>query len=197
MDYEDVCQIIRLHIFSKWDQFDESRPIENWINSIITNQINNLIRDNYLVMAPPCATCKMNQGGTLCGYTPSGEQCSECPLYKKWQKNKQHGYRMKFALSMDKEEEDEDKKIQVASTSNLNMGGAVDKFHEAMKEKLVPEMWRAYKSLYIDHMDEEELAREMGFTSTTSGKLGYKQIYSIKQKILVIAKNLIKEESFT
>jgi len=197
MDYEDVCQIIRLHIFKKWDQFDESKPIENWINSIITHQITNLIRNNYLVMAPPCVKCTMNQGGDLCGFTKSGEQCSECPLYRKWEKNKKHGYRMKFAVSLDGHSDDDDeKRVQVSSDSNLDMDHCVDKFHEAMRDRLPPDLLVVYNSLYVEHMSEDALARKLGLTSKTSGKLGYKQIYSFKQKILVIAKQLSKEETF-
>ena len=37
-DFEDVEQIIRAHIHAKWDQWDQSRPIEPWINKIISNE---------------------------------------------------------------------------------------------------------------------------------------------------------------
>ena len=38
-DFEDVEQIIRVHIHKKWDQWDQSRPLKPWMNKIITNQI--------------------------------------------------------------------------------------------------------------------------------------------------------------
>ena len=43
MDYDDVSQIIRTHIFKKWHLFDHEKPLGPWLNRIITNQIKNLI----------------------------------------------------------------------------------------------------------------------------------------------------------
>ena len=47
MDFEDVAQILRIHIYKKWDLYDPSQPLGPWINRIISNQIKNLIRNNY------------------------------------------------------------------------------------------------------------------------------------------------------
>ena len=47
MDFDDVAQIIRIHIFKKWHLYDQSKSLAPWINTLISNQIKNLIRNNY------------------------------------------------------------------------------------------------------------------------------------------------------
>ena len=98
-DFEDVEQIIRAHIFRKWHQWDQRRPLRPWINKIITNQMKNILRNNYSNFARPCLNCPFNQSnqheavhGNLCAFTPSGNQCGECKLYAKWEKGKKHAY---------------------------------------------------------------------------------------------------------
>jgi DNA-directed RNA polymerase specialized sigma24 family protein len=49
-DYEDVKQKIRFHIFIKWDKWDRQRPIEPWLNTIISNQIINEIRNKVNIV---------------------------------------------------------------------------------------------------------------------------------------------------
>ena len=97
IDFDDVCQIIRAHIYKKWEQWDQARALEPWLNRIISNQLKNILRNNYSNFSRPCLNCPFNQSkgpsesdapGELCGFTPSGLQCSECPLYKKWEKTK-------------------------------------------------------------------------------------------------------------
>ena len=53
-DFEDIEQLIKLHVYKKWDLWDQKRPIEPWINKITTNQIRNIIRNNYTSFARPC-----------------------------------------------------------------------------------------------------------------------------------------------
>ena len=47
IDFDDVCQIIRAHIYKKWEQWDQERPIKPWLNKIISNQFKNILRNNY------------------------------------------------------------------------------------------------------------------------------------------------------
>ena len=39
MDFDDVSQILRIHIFNKWHLYDINKPLNPWINRIISNQI--------------------------------------------------------------------------------------------------------------------------------------------------------------
>lgn len=45
ISFEDVEQIIRIHIYQKWDQWDQRRDLKPWINKIITNQFKNILRN--------------------------------------------------------------------------------------------------------------------------------------------------------
>ena len=39
MDFDDVSQIIRIHIWKKWKMYDPEKPLAPWLNRIISNQI--------------------------------------------------------------------------------------------------------------------------------------------------------------
>ena len=57
MDFEDVSQIIKIHIYKKWHLYNHSKPLRPWLNRIISNQLKNLIRNNYGNFAKPCVKC--------------------------------------------------------------------------------------------------------------------------------------------
>ena len=103
VDFDDVCQIIRAHIYKKWPQWDQSRPIKPWINKIIGNQMKNILRNHYSNYARPCLNCPFNSDAeySLCSFTASGEQDATCPLYKKWAKGKKNAYNIKITLSLE------------------------------------------------------------------------------------------------
>jgi hypothetical protein len=60
-DFEDVEQIIKAHIHKKWHQWDQRRSLKPWINKIITNQMKNILRNNYSNFVRPCLNCPFNQ----------------------------------------------------------------------------------------------------------------------------------------
>lgn len=196
-DFDDIAQIIRLHIYQKWHLWDSERPLENWVNVIISRQIKNFIRNNYTSVAPPCYKCPMNQGGLLCGFTPSGEQCSECPLYKKWEMGKKSGYNIKFASSLESVDSDDQalsEKIE-NNTSNMNWTESIKNLNKHLKVRLTKELYFVYKFLYVEGKSDEELAKELKFKTNEKKRVpGYKQIYNFKQKIIEEAKNILKEE---
>ena len=41
MDYDDVSQIIRIHLNEKWHLYNSEKPLGPWVNRIISNQIKN------------------------------------------------------------------------------------------------------------------------------------------------------------
>ena len=91
MDYDDVSQIIRIHIYKKWDMYDQEKPLGPWLNRLITNQIKNLIRNNYGNYCRPCLKCAAAEGEKDCNIYE--KQCSDCPLYSHWEKNKKRATR--------------------------------------------------------------------------------------------------------
>ena len=52
--------------------------------------------------------------------------------------------------------------------------------------------------LYIENKDDEEVAKEMGFKSTESGrKAGYKQIKNLKKMLKEKASKILKNKGIT
>ena len=94
MDFYDVEQKLRLHIFRKWDKWNPEMGLLPWLNTVITNQIINLVRNNYSNYARPCLNCPHNGGGSVCKlYTAQTSQCAE---YAKWERTKKHAYDVKL-----------------------------------------------------------------------------------------------------
>ena len=76
-DFDDVQQIIKLHISKKWHMWDQERPLEPWIGRIISNQIRNLVRNHYGNYVNPCPDHQLPD-----------HDSSTCPICQKWEKTK-------------------------------------------------------------------------------------------------------------
>lgn len=198
-DFEDVEQIIRAHIYKKWHQWDQTRSLKPWINKIITNQMKNILRNNYSNFVRPCLNCPFNQscatrdGGeaSLCGFTKSGLQDSSCPLYAKWEKTKKSAYGIKMALTL----ENHTNEVQAMEDNNFSIMDAQDKLNFFMKKELSEKQFLVYKLLFIDNKDEEEVAGQMGYKTSEKGrKAGYKQIKNLKKIFKQKAQEILDKE---
>ena len=192
LDYDDVCQIIRLHVYNKWHLWDQSRPFKPWASMIISNQIKNLIRNNYTSFAKPCLRCQYNMGGTLCDWTKSGDQDRTCADFDKWKKKKERAYNIKLPLTLDD---------GVATQNTSSIKDQVDyklsssRLHELVMGQLSERHKAIYAMLYIDHKDETEVAKKFGFKgdSTKRKTIRYKQISNLKKKFYRIAIKIIED----
>ena len=192
LDYDDVCQIIRLHIYNKWHLWDQSRPFKPWASMIISNQIKNLIRNNYTSFAKPCLRCQYNMGGTLCDWTKSGDQDRTCADFEKWKKKKERAYNIKLPLTLDD---------GVATQNTSSIKDQVDyklssgRLHELVMGQLSERHKAIYAMLYIDHKDETEVAKKVGFKgdSTKRKTIRYKQISNLKKKFYRIAIKIMED----
>lgn len=179
MDFEDVSQIIRLHVYEKWHLYDQSKPLGPWLNKVIAHQIKNLIRNIYGNYARPCLKCAAAEPDNLCKIYSS--QCADCPLYAAWEKNKKRAYDIKIPLSLETFENDAE--IGYHDEQNIDTIAAV--IHAKMKEELRPIEWTIYKLLFIDNLSEEEAATRVGYKSNEANRRpGYKQIRNIRKAIL-------------
>jgi len=193
MDYEDVAQIIRFHISKKWKMWKQERPLEPWIARITVNQIKNLLRNNYSNYVRPCLACKFNMGNEppACSITPSGRQCSECPLYKKWEKTKKSAYDVKLCVSIENHSES----VHGMRDANFDILSSAQRLHEEMKHRLATKQYKVYSRLYIDGADEEKVAMEMGYKTNEKGKkAGYKQIKNLKKLFKQVATKILQDE---
>jgi len=193
ISFEDVEQIIRVHIYQKWDQWDQKRDLKPWINKIITNQFKNILRNYYLNFAKPCSNCPFDTsigGENLCSFTKSGSQDNTCPLYKKWTKSKKGAHDVKIPLRLDAQE------YESASfaVNSFNIDLAIKSVQVHLKEELSERYYLIYEMLFIHNKTEDEVAKQLGYKTNEQGrKAGYKQIKNIKktlkEKVIKIIKN--------
>jgi DNA-directed RNA polymerase specialized sigma24 family protein len=183
IDFEDVSQIIRFHIYKKWNLYDEKKPMLPWINRIISNQIKNLIRNNYGNYARPCLKCAAALGESECRIY--GKQDQGCPMFNNWTKAKKNAYDLKMAVSI----EDHSYEINNQVCINSDIQKATQNLHEKMKQVLKPVEWKVYELLYINHKTEEQVCKILKFKYDKEAKSAYnKQLKNIQKSIIRKAK---------
>lgn len=179
IDFEDVSQIIKIHIFKKWPLFDDSKRLEPWINAIVSNQIKNLIRNNYGNYSKPCVKCGAAIGGDGCAIY--SEQCSSCPLYAKWEKTKKHALNIKKCQST----EENSNYIQAQEDESFSLEHNISKLNDFLPKILKENEYKFYQLYFIEKNSEEYIAKKMKFkTCEANRKPGYKQIQNIKKSII-------------
>lgn len=191
MDYDDVSQIIRVHIHKKWSQYDQDKPLEPWINKIITHQMKNLVRNNYSNYAKPCVKCAAAQADDGCSLYV--KQCSACPLFKSWEKRKKNAYNIKIPVSIEYHTHELSEKFD----DGADILGSMKRLESKLKEILKPVEWIVYEALYINDMSEADLAAKLGYTTSECNRTpGYKQIKNIQKSLfLKVKKHLYSEGS--
>lgn len=183
MDFSDVAQILRIHIYKKWHLYDHKKPLAPWVNRIISNQIKNLIRNNYSNFTRPCLKCAAAEGEDGCNIY--GQQCNKCPLYANWEKSKKSAHDTKLTLSM----ENHSQEINNLPSDSLDLEESAKNIHIKMEKVLKPIEWKVYKYLYIEGKDEEQTAKLMGYRTSEKNRIaGYKQIKNIKKIIIIKVK---------
>lgn len=183
----DVSQIIRFHIFKKLHLYDESRPFLPWVNTVISAQIKNIVRNNYSNYTRPCLRCDAAEGDNLCRIFT--KQCSQCPLYDHWEKHKKAAYNTKLPVSLNALET-----MPEGHYSDLDYDKGAKRLHKKMRECLKSNEYLVYKYLYINGLPEEGLAEFMGYKTTEKDRSpGYKILKLIKKKIIALAKEKVKE----
>ena len=186
MDFDDVSQILRIHIFKKLHLYDQSQPLAPWLNRIISNQIKNLVRNNYGNYSRPCLKCAAAESSDLCKIY--GKQDNTCPLYANWEKTKKVAHDVKIPLPL----ENHSQEVFNMSEDKVDLQRNIDKIHSKMQEVLKPLEWKIYQCLYKENLTEEQTAKRMGYKTTEKNRSpGYKQIKNI-QKIIIakVKKNL-------
>jgi hypothetical protein len=190
MDFDDVSQIIKLHIYRKWHMWDQSKPLEPWIGRIISNQLKNIIRNNYTNYARPCLICPHNSGDETCAVSPNGMQGNFCDFFSKWEKNKKSGYDIMVPLPLENHKQE----IEQTIDSSFFSFNSVELLNEEMKKVLTIKQYSAYIMLFFESCEEKDVAKFMGYKTTEKNRMiGYKQIKNLKklfrEKALDILKN--------
>lgn len=199
MEFEDLEQIIATHIYKKWHLWDQAKPLENWVNSVITNQILNLVRNNYINYAKPCYNCPHNlscnealqpQEKGHCDLTSSGLQDSECPEYSHWEKTKQKAFNVRLPVSYEKYGAE----IAVQESSDYDYESAFVKIKTEMQNRLSEKHFNIFNMLFFENMNDEEVAAKIGFKTNEKGrKPGYARIATLKKKFRAMMREIVDE----
>jgi len=186
MDFSDVSQILRIHIYKKWDMYNQKQPLAPWVNRIVSNQIKNLIRNNYGNYSRPCLKCAAAEQEDGCSIYAS--QCNKCPLYAKWEKSKKSAYNIRLPVAL----ENHTQEVHNIIEDEIDIEKAAKNIHAKMRQVLKPIEWKFYDLYYIQHKSEEESAKLMGYkTNEKNRKIGYKQVKNLKKSIMIKVKKLL------
>lgn len=110
-DVEDMKQQARLFAIQGMDNYDESRPLENFLWTHVRNRLFNFKRDNFERPDKPCLSCPF--------YDPSCKnsrnECEEfedrrdCTLYEGWVSRNQRKKNLISTTSLDNTQHSRDK----------------------------------------------------------------------------------------
>jgi DNA-directed RNA polymerase specialized sigma24 family protein len=189
-DFEDVRQIIKLHIYKKWHMWDQKRPLEPWLATIISNQIKNLIRNHYGNYVKPCVGCQYAVDETGCLLNRSKTQSSECKDYKNWELRKKSAFSLKIPVST----EHHDHEISSKPQQDFSYENSLRKLNKHMERSLSEIHYKAYCMLFFDKCSEEDVAKFMGYkTNEKKRKAGYRQVKNLKKLFMQKATEIIEE----
>lgn len=186
MDYSDVHQIILIHIYKKIHLWDQSRPIGPWLNTLITHQISNLLRNLFSNFSRPCLKCAAAESDNLCSlYTT---QCSACPIYNYWEKHKRNAYNTKLPLTI----ENHIQEVFDIPGSSIDIEKTLENLHEVMRRHLNNYEYNLYKQLYIKHVSESDLANIM-YKQNKNNSINFyaKQIFNFRKRVIAKARSIV------
>ena len=193
LEWEDVSQILILRVWTKFDKYSTAKgTFEHWLNKLITNALNNLIRDNFSKYSRPCiAGCVYNLGNDDCSFTQSRKQCSECPLYKKWTVKKQQQFNMITSLSL----EDHSNETYNIESDGASVDFSKQVIDDRLKESLSIRDYKIYKMMFIDHKSLEYIGKKMNFKLLPSSHIpGYQELLKLKRKFINLSREIIIDE---
>ena len=78
--------------------------------------------------------------------------------------------------------------------SHVDIDASIQKLSKELKKVLPQKQYKIYDMLYVKHMDEEDVAKIMGYKTSEKGrKAGYKQLKNLKKIFKDKAINILKK----
>lgn len=188
LDYSDISQILRIHIWKKWHLYQQNRPLKPWLNIVIRSQIKNLIRNLYSNFSRPCLKCYAAIDNDGCKIYKT--QCEKCPLFANWLISKKPAMNIKVPVTIENHVDE----VRNIFDDSYDVSKNIGKAHIAMKKILKPLEFQIYEGLFILHEDESVVAKKLGYISNERGRNpGYKQIKNQRKVIINKFKKALKE----
>ena len=204
MEWEDVQSVLMTRIFQQLDHYDPSRPLDRWVNRLLTNAIKSLLRDKVFKDAKPCTSgqapgfnmgssygrgCACYLGDGRCSWTKSGMADSSCKFYAAWQRKKQAKHAISTAASI----ENHYNESQSMPDDFFDVEAAKRVIDENIQRRLTKDEYRIYVLLYVNHLTIKEAVKQMGFVEPDNTK-GYMHIRGMALKIKEVAKQIVSEQ---
>ena len=190
MDYDDVCQIIRLHVHKKWHLWDQTRTFGPWCNRVISHQITNLIRNHYTSFQKPSLKCPNYTSDNGCNFTKSGVQDTSCDDYAKWSKKKKNNHDVKLTLSIENQVIDH----AVCINNEFDYDHSVNRLHFEVMKRLEGDYRKIYKAIYIDERDESFIILDPYFNDEKTDSQKNKKLELLKKSFYQVAQEVMREE---
>lgn len=216
MEYDDVASIILAAIWDNFKSYDPNQPLDRWANTVITNQIHNLLRKHLYKNSKPClaagsygAPCVFNMGGNGCRWTKenpkgsgSGIQDCSCWAFARWTKKKREKQAILSPVSLDNTGTDSDPILSLHEQlpSNPAIFFDYDKPKQVIDEKIMPQLnkeeAKIYRLLYIEKLDMKVVGKRMGYKKQKNSKIpGYLILREAKMRFTQLAREIIEKEN--
>ena len=95
--YEDMKQQISIFALEGLKNYDNKRPLENFLWTHIRNRLFNYKRDNYQRPDKPCYTCPLWKNSSCTKYANK----NDCELYYNWSKRNEHKKNLMHLTTID------------------------------------------------------------------------------------------------
>jgi hypothetical protein len=189
LDFNDVAQNLRLHIWKKWYLYDQNKKLETWLTVVINHQMINMIRNVYGNFSRPCLKCEFYEGEDSC--KKFGIVSNKCDLYKTWNYGKKTKHDIQLSLPI----ENHANEIKDIRSENIDVDRTAKNIHEKMKTVLKKSEWQVYDLLFIQNKTEEEAGKILEYKSNEKNRnAGYKQIANIRKNIITKVKDILSKE---
>lgn len=189
MDWEDVVQILLAHIAKKWTLYDQTRPLGNWVMTVCTRQICNLVNSNYTNHLKPCAKCESAIGDNGCAIY--GTQSNSCMLYAQWERSKKSVLDIKSPVSIENHAQEVHNMPADDGLADLDNIG---KFSTEIIKVLTPREKIVFDMYFMDRKSEQEVCVALGYKPyKNSEESSYQSFRNLQKDILKKAKKLLFE----
>lgn len=189
ISWEDVTQILLIHIHKKWALYDQSFPLGNWLQALIGNQIRNLVSANYTNHLAPCAKCAAAVGVDECSIY--GKRDNGCPLYKEWFVKTKSALDIRLPVSVENHSQEVHNMPADDGLADLDNIG---KFSIEILKVLTPREKIVFDMYFMDRKSEQEVCSALGFKPyKSSDEPAYQSFRNLQKDIVKKAKKLLFE----
>jgi len=187
IDFDDVSQIIKTHILKKIHLYQaEKSAFVNWLNTLISNQMINLLRNHYGSFSKCCNKCNAAEGEDGCRIY--GKQCNTCPVFHNWGLSKKNAYDIRLPLPT----ENHSNEVSSMPDDSVDIEKSISGFHKIMLSRLEGVENKVYRMSYVELKTDALIASVILCKPITSiTKKDIKSIENTKCRIAVKARDVV------